>query len=300
MIPKTLLTLTESRAPGICVYGGPGRKKTHSAYTLPGPVLLLDFEGGSGSVMPWVARKRNSDQSNWTIVSQEERELAQAMTREEYRGSIVRKPGPIIDCIWFDTLRYESYHEFVSILGNLPGPYNSIVLDSMKEFSFDTQTFSKGAGGVFEPMELKLWGGAQERAAIALRRLKNLRDSGVVIYLIGTELIDKDYVTDPRSLQPGQRPEQPFSVTATVDAPGKLVGVIVHVVDILLHARPLNNEITWVSDPEPLPAGNCSWEAKDRFKRLERFNAPNFHAMFAKLYGAETRDKIYALSNNNV
>jgi hypothetical protein len=296
-IPLELLKLTESRAWAGLTYGKPGLKKTNAAYTLPEPILFLDFEGGTNSITPWIRRRRRWNESNWTVYSQSDRESIIPLLTPEVQKSIIRRPAPLIDLIWFDVLEAGSYEFFVQVLGNLDNsPYNSLVLDSLQEFSIDTQTFAKRLGGVhaLDPMELKLWGGAQERAAIALRRMRNLRDRGIFIYLIGSENIDKDYVTDPRSLPRGASPEQPFSVSATVNLPGKLVGTVEHVVDAIFRARALNGDPVWVTFPEPLPGGSVSWAAKDRFGRLDRFIPPNFHKIFAKVYGEAGRDAIYA------
>lgn len=293
-IPLELLRLTESRAPGFLIYGKPGTKKTNAIYTLPPPILMLDFEGGTAAVTPWIRRARKSDESAWKDYTQKEREAVIDLLQEKARNSIIRKPAPLIDVVSFDVMRYEAHLEFTALLGALqPRYYNSVVIDPVKEFSVETQTFSKGPGGSLEPMELKLWGGAQERAAIAFRVLRNLRDKGVFIYLTGGELIDKDFVTDPRSLPKGASPEQPFSVTATVDLPGKLVGVIEHLCDVQLRARPLNGEPTWVAVAESLPSGNCSWVTKDRFGRLPAFNPPSIYSLCASIYGREGRDAIY-------
>lgn len=299
-IPLELLEATESMAVGICTYGGPGKKKTLATHTLPPPILLYSFEQGTGSLMPWVRRSRRED-GEWTNYSQEDRMKAyellsrEVITLPDGTLEFPTEPSPLIDVITYDNLSYESYDKFILELGNFDvREYNSLAMDSLQEFSVETQTYSKGSGGQYNPMELKLWGGAQERAAIVLRRMRNLRGRGVFVYLIGSEQIDKDYVTDPRSLKAGQSPEQPFAIKATVNVPGKLVEVVSHTIDILLHATTMNGRTTWVSKPMPLPSGNCSWEAKDRFGRLPVYCLPNFRSILAKLYGKDTAKEIYA------
>jgi hypothetical protein len=308
-IPLELLKATESAAPAIAIYGGPGVQKTLSVRTLPSPILLADLEGGSGSLTPWIRRKRNSDDSRWIEYTDEDRQKVYDLIREDFKqvqkgGEMVpdtdNLPAPLIDVIRYDPMRYETYNEYLTDLGNFQtARYNSFVTDSMHEFSQMTQTFSKGAGNEYAPMSLPLWGGAQERAAILLRRIKTLRQSGVFVYLTGAEAIDKDYEQDPRSLPKGVQPDQPYIIRGTIEVPGQLVGKIVHAVDILLHARTMSGKPTWVAVPEPVGSGQASWQVKERFGRLDTHNAPNFKRMCVKLYGKDGARAIYATNSNN-
>lgn len=296
-IPLPLLKLTDFRGVGTCVYGGPGMKKTLAVHTLPPPILAHDFEGGMGCLNPWIRRRKQSGDSTWTDVTQEDRESAFSLLRKELQEKTLIKPSPRIDIISYDTMFSQSWNDFTIFTGNFqPASYCSVVVDSLQEFSFDTQTYSKSLGSMSstDPMHVKLWGGAQERAAIQLRVLKNFRDLGVFIYLIGSEQIDKDYVNDPREAKNSKDVETPYSVKATVNVPGKLTGVIPHLVDIMLHARPQNQEVVWVAKPEPLPAGNCSWEAKERWGRLPMYNLPDFRTICITLYGQENARAIYS------
>ena len=275
-------------------------KKTHAIKDLPPPILMLDFEGGSASVLPWIARRRDSDETGWTTYSQEQRDHFMELVKEVHRASVTIKPSPYIDLVHFDNLRYDSYNEFVELLGNLDTSYySSVALDSLQEFAIDTQTFAKGRGRELTEMELKLWAGAQERAAIALRRLRNLRDSGVFTYLTGSEEISKDYVKDPREKRAGEAVPEPYNIRGTVNLPGKLAGGLAHLPDILMHARMLNGRVVWVTTPESLPGGYAYWDAKDRYGRLETFEAPNLRTLFDKLYGQTERKEIYGAGVNH-
>jgi hypothetical protein len=272
-------------------------KKTNFIHTLPPPVLLLDFEGGTASILPWIRRRRSYKESTWEVYTQEQREGFLALLNAETLAQVRIKPGPYIDVIYFDNLEYESYDHFIETVGNFDASrYNSFALDSLQEFAIDTQTFSKGKGNSMKLMQEvpRAWFGAQERAMIALRSLKNLRDKGVFVYLTASEDIAKDFVNSPleKRAQGAPAPE-PYSVRGTVNLPGKLAEGIAHLPDILVHVRLLNAVITWITQPEMLPGGGAHWDAKDRFGRLDRYESPNFRDMAKKLYGEEGRNAIY-------
>src|ERR1017187_4917940 len=135
-IPLSLLAATESRAPGFAIYGGPGLKKTHAACTLPPPVLLLSIgEGGTGSVIPWIHRRRKSDSREWITYTQDQREYFLSLCDESVLGTPAKKlpptfpwrPGPYIDVINFDNTDYTSYQQMVDVVGNLDlAYYNSL------------------------------------------------------------------------------------------------------------------------------------------------------------------------------
>lgn len=305
MISQELLKMTGGRALGFCIYGGPSMKKTLGVHTCPPPIQLHELEGGGEGLIPWIRRVREWN-GEWEVYSQEHREKAYSMLSESIRevdkakGFI--KPGPYIDLIHYDSMDYQTYNKLVENIANFsPEHYNTFAIDSLQEFAQDTQTFSKGDGRSFEPMTVNLWGPAQERASILLRKIRNYRDKGVFVYLTGSEMIDKDYVTDPRETKTGMRPEEPYSVKGTVALPGKLAGALTHLVDIMLHARPLQGEAKWISQAEPLPGGSAHWEAKDRTGRLgEKYNEPNVRKLLNQVYGEEGRRAIYAAGTQSL
>src|SRR5260370_19688087 len=279
-IPLELLKLTDRRAPGFAVYGGPGLWKTYTIHSCPYPILLHDFEGGAGSLLPWMRAVRKWNESQWTKVTQEDRTAAWSMLPPFLQSSAKIKPNPLIDVIKYDVFERESYNHFVGQIGSTDlKSYSTIAIDSLQEFSIEVQSFAKGGGELaFEPIaggSPQVWGPIQERTAIALRRLRAYRDSGVFVYMTGSEVIDKDYVTDPRSAKKGSQPEEAYSIKGTINLPGKLAGTVPHLVDVLAHARALNGEPVFVTAQEPLPGGSAHWEAKDRFGRLDKYMAPN-------------------------
>lgn len=298
-IPKELLMLTEGRAPGIAVYGGAGLKKTNAIHTLPPPILDFEFEGGTSSILPWIRRKRESGETTWTEYSQELRQQAYDILNEKVKATVKIRPAPLIDVIHYDNTTYESYNHFIADVGGLKvSEYTSIALDSLQEFSADAQIFSKGKGneGALMGDVTKAWMGAQERAQMALRKLKNYRDQGIVVYLIGSEDISKDYVNSPlEKRKPGSAPAEPYNIRGTVNLPGKLAEGLAHIPDILCHARLMSGNIVWVTKPEPITGGDAFWDGKDRFGRLEEYMNPSCRDMFVKLYGVEVASQIYGL-----
>lgn len=295
-IPLSLLTLTNRKALGTVGYGGAGLWKSYVKHTLPGPILDFDFEGGNVSLLPWLRRQRKWNEKEWNVVSQQEREAAYSMIPSDKQGTSIRPQG-LIDTIWYDNMDRASYFQFVGDLGSFEtSMYNSLCLDSLMEFSFDVKTASKAAGketDAFTPGGTP-WDQIQERTAIQLRRLSNYRDQGIFIYLIGQELIDKDYVKDPRSKEKGEAAPEAYSVKGTVDVPGKMVNSVQHVTDLMFHCRTMNNAPVWVTRPEPLPGGGANWEAKDRTGRIkEMFIRPNFRTIFKDIYGEEGMSAIY-------
>lgn len=298
-IPKELLLLTESRAPGIAVYGAAGLKKTNAIHTLPPPILDLEFEGGTSSILPWIRRKKESGDTPWIEYTQELRQQAYDILNEKVKATVKIAPAPLIDVIHYDNTTFISYEHFIAdVAGLRVNDYCSVALDSLQEFSADAQTFSKGKGNEGALMgDVNFgWSKAQERAQMALRKLKNYRDQGIVIYLIGSEDISKDYVNSPlEKRKPGQAPAEPYNIRGTVNLPGKLAEGLAHIPDILCHARLMSGNIVWVTKPEPITGGDAFWDGKDRFGRLEEYMSPSIRTMFVKLYGEEIAKKIYGL-----
>lgn len=272
--------------------------KTFALHSAPYPIRLDEFEGGTGPLIPWIKRRRNWDEAEWTLISQEDRQAAFNMLPANLQALAQIKPNPLIDVVKYNTFEPESYTHFIGQLGSLDTSYyKTQAVDPLQEMSADVVTFSKHQKGisVYETAEegRMPWNAIQERTAIAIRRLRDYRDKGIFIYLTGSEMIDKDYVTDPRSKQRGDLPEQPYSVKGTVNLIGKMAGVVPHAMDIMCHARMLNNEAKFVCKSQPLTGGAACWEAKDRFGRLDVYMPPNIKAFFIKLYGEEITKMIY-------
>lgn len=302
MISLDLLRATEGRAVGSLAYGGAGLKKTHAIATLIPPVLLFDIgEGGTASIAPWVRRKRNAGATTWTNYTDADRQLAVDLLRESIRGQMPIRPNAYVDIIHFDNMKWESWDFLVQELGNFNlKAYNSLAIDSLQEFSESSKMFSKGQGneGLLMNDVAWSWVKAQERAQIHLRKIRNFRDSGVFIYLTGAEGISKDYVKNP--MEKGGGGQEPYSIRGTVNLPGQLADAIGHIPDLLFHARLINNRITWVSEPEPLPGGGAWWDAKDRYGRLDTYCEPNFRRIFEKIYGKEGMQAIYGTALESV
>jgi len=303
VIPLELLKNYQGRALGTCVYGNGGLKKTLAVRTLPYPILELDFEGGSGSLGPWTRRIRRWNESKWTTYSQEEREALLELVSPENKKLALYRAAPWIDIVSFDTMTSNletksspAYDHLNDILGNLDPTYNSISVDPLVEFSQLTQSQSKmkSGVGVHEPMHVKLWQGAQERAAIMLRRLRELRDKGVFIYSTSSEFIDKDYGEDPREAAGGKVKEEPYSIKGTFNVPGQLVTKVNHMLDLQFHARSLNSSVVWVTAEEPARSGSFNWEAKDRTGRIpSKYVQPNMRDIISYVYGPEAQKAIY-------
>lgn len=298
MIENKHLWATEGRAPGIVVYGGPGLLKSHTICTLVPPVLSLDLgEGGTASYAPWIRRRRKYNETKWTVYAQEQREKLLELLDPETKARVPLKPGPYVDVIQFDNMKADSHDAFVATVATFDSDYyNSISVDSLQELSISTQTYAKVKGGssASDLMELKWWAGAQERAQIILRKLRNYRDAGVLVYLIGAEDISKDYVKNPREKSADERSQEPYNIRGTIDTPGKLSNAIAHLPDILVHARMLNGGVVWVAEPESLPGGYAYWDAKDRYGRLGKYAPSNVRKILDLVCGPETRKEMYA------
>lgn len=307
-IPSSLLSATDSRAPGVAVYGGAGLKKTNAIATLPPPILHLDIgEGGSASVLPWIARRRDSSTKTWTTYTPEQREgFLKLLDEDTAKARHLKSCGAYIDVVHFDNTRYDAYEELAGVIGNLDTSYyNSVVVDSLQELSVQTQTKAKGNGeNAFMRLMTDVpfgWVAAQERAFQALRRLRNYRDGGIFVYLIGSEAIAKDYVKNPMAKQePGAPPPEAYSIRGTVDLPGALANGLSHIPDILCRAKLMNGAPWWVTEPEMLPGGGAHWDAKDRYGRLPRYIPPNFREMCKRLYGQEGYEAIYTYALERV
>jgi hypothetical protein len=244
---------------------------------------------------------RKWNESKWTELTNEDRLQAFARltdVNKQYVQQVTRiSPNPYVDIISFESMNAASFEVAKEVIANFDYKnYNTLALDSIHEFANSAQSFTKVQAGATEmdPMHVKYWAQAQERTAIPLRCLRDFRDKGVFIYLTSTEEIHKDYVTDPRSAPPGQAPDNPYSVKGTVGLPGQLTTRVPHLFDMILHAKPLNGQIVWVTSPEPLPGGSAYWEAKDRFGRLPQYISPSVRIICDHNYGEENRKKIYA------
>lgn len=296
-IPLDLLASTNFEAPCFCVYGGPGLHKSHSTHTLPYPILVHLFEpGGSASYLPWIARQRQSGDREWMTLTQQQREkFATFVNVEKVAYPSQVKPAPLIDVITYDNTDWVSYQHFVENMGNLDySYYNSVVIDSLQEWSFDTRTFTKGEknkGKLMNEIPFS-WVQAQERANMALRELASYKRKGVCVYLIGAETISKDYVKSPMEKGKGEQAQEPYSIKGTVDLPGQLASGLGHTPDILMHARLVNNKSIWMTEPEMLPGGAAWWDAKDRWGRLSKAVYPNFRTIFDQLVGGQEERKV--------
>lgn len=298
-IPLDLLRKTDGRALGILPYGGPGLRKSLAIHTLPPPILMFDFEGGAIPLKPWLRSRVNWDGTKRIVFTQEERQEAWDAVGEANRllSRVAVPPLGLIDVVWFDPLEYKSYDVLFERVSAFPlTSYNSCAIDSLQEFSAETQTYSKGESEERQKLtmaEAGAWAGAQERAMIMLRKLRSYRDRGLFLYMTCSELIDKDYVTDPRNQAKGAK-EEPYSVKGTANLPGKLPGFIQHVTDLMLHCRMMGPNPVWVAKSEPIGAGGAYWEAKDRTGRVtEEYNPPSVAKLLDQIYGEELRKAIY-------
>jgi hypothetical protein len=256
------------------------------------PVLDHDFEGGTGSIAPWIRKHRKFHESKWTVVSQEEREFRASLLSTSTEPSKVRPRG-LVDVIYYDCFNPDSYDHFIQQIGNTPTDHNTVAIDSLQELSFDIQTFSKKQKGMApdDLMHVKVWGQVQERNAIALRRLRDYRLKGIFVYLIASEAIDKAYVTDPRSTpEGGGQTQEPYTTKGTINVPGQLTGTIPGLLDVLLRTRTQNGMVTLVRKQEPIGPG-VSWETKDRYGRLPDYLPPSFYTVCTHLYGKEGATK---------
>lgn len=300
MISPQLLSATLGRAPGISVYGGPGLLKTNAIHTLPPPILSLDIgEGGFVSIAPWIRRVMNASDRQWSVYLQAERQQYFDLLNEKTKANVRLKPAPYVDVIHFDNTEYEEYNRLTECVANFDvTKYNSLAIDSLHEFAQAGATFSRGPGQFMSLMnETKggfAWARAQELSGQRLRKIRNYRDSGVFIYLVGAEDVAKDYVNTPFEKRPqGSQPPEAYSIRGTVDLPGRLASALSHIPDVLAHARLIGGKVLWVTEPEMLQGGGASWDAKDRFGRLDKYEQPNFRTICEKLYGKEGRDAIY-------
>lgn len=300
-VPLNLLELTNDRALGIMVYGGPGMRKTLGVASLPYPIRHYDVEGGDGPLLPWTRRTRRIDSSTWKVVPQTTRELAIKLLNpkaQKANAELRIPPAPLIDVIYVDPLEPAGYSKMVDDLTNSDfADYNSISIDPMQDFSRLVQSYSKQqkSHDINEPIS-GIWQGIQERTAIMLRRLRAQRLKGIFIYLTCSAQIDKDYVDNIMEKRPhGTPPPEPYSVKGTVNMPGKMTEEMQHLTDVMFHVEALNGSPAWYCTPKALPGGVAHWEAKDRLGRLgDLFYTGNMRIVLDQMYGEDIRKQIYA------
>lgn len=302
-IPLELLTLTGGEALGFVVYGGAGTRKTNGIHTLPPPILVHDWDKGITSILPWIRRIRQYDDSEWTTYTQEMRQQAFDLLNDQAKGSLSIACGPYIDVVRYDNMEATCFNQWkVDSLNINPNDYNSVVCDSLQEHTGAIKNAYKGQGKELDEMNNIYWGAVQDKSVSVLRYYRNLRRKGVFIYITCSEDVDKQYVNDPRS-KIGQDKdknqktpsEAPYAVKGTVNVSGQVVQAVQHTTDIMLHARAMGQSIVWVKDPESIGGGSGAvWEAKDRTGRMkETYNEPNIRKIMDQIYGEEIRKKIY-------
>jgi hypothetical protein len=186
----------------------------------------------------------------------------------------------------------DAWEEAVRVVGTLEvGEYRSVVVDPLLEWNVSAQAYSKAKAGVGvdDLMHVKIWGPTQERCAIVLRRLRNYRDAGVFVYLTAQEMIDKDYIEDPRSAKGGVAPQEPYSIRGTAAVPGQLTATVQHLADLMFHVKSVGGRASWVTQPEVIsPGSGAVWEAKDRYGRLaDKYVYPNFRTLLKSFYGSK-------------
>lgn len=295
MVNVELLAMTGMNALSICVYGGPGLRKTQGIHTLPPPVEMHCLEDTINSLLPWVRRVRHCQAKQWSLIGDDIRQRAYESVPESKRLTNV-KAGPLVDVVKYDPLDPQVHEKLlVNVSGFRKDLYSSIAIDSLQELSVEEQTFAKAGKGIAatEPMVLNLWPAVQERTAIMLRRLRTYRGEGIFVYFTGSEDIEKDYVQDPRELPAGVKADQPFNIRGSVNVPGKMTALVQHVTNIMAHARMMNGQPRWVVKSEPIGVGGAHWDAKDDTGRLPDYNEPNIRKMMDVIYGEQTRRDIY-------
>lgn len=291
-IPINLLDFTDNQALGIVVYGGAGLRKSLAKHTLPGPVLDFDLEGGNVALMPWMRRKRKYNEKVWQEVTQEQRQKIHSLIPRDKQATGIA-PQPIIDSVWYDNTAKDAYTQFSIDIANFDlDKYNSICIDSMNEFSASIQTFSKKDGQELNPVRTEEWPGIQERTAMQLRKLRNYRNSGVFIYLIGQETINHAYVRNPRTKQPGEPPQEPYATNGSISVPGKMIEAIQGVTDLMARARQVGPHPQFIFKKEPI-SGSIQWQAKDRTGRVSPQSPTNFREIFKEIYGQSGYEGIY-------
>ena len=296
VVNKNHLILADGRGIGFCIYGPPGMRKTLSLWSAPPPILVFDFEGGTSSLLPWIRRARNWNDREWTVYPQTVRDAAFARITDTHRKSYATtNPGPLIDVIHYENQTVEAWSQFVLDAANIrPADYNTVAIDSIKEYSEGSKTFSRGVGNEHKLMNDVpfSWVGAQERSQQIMRKLRDLRANGVFVVLLSQQDVVKEYVFSPMSKD--KKREEPYSVQGTVNAPGQLANAVTHIVDVLMHARVLNAKPCWVAKPEPLPGGSAWWDGKDRYGALPDAVQPNFYTAIAHICGTDGANAIYS------
>jgi hypothetical protein len=160
MINAELLKDTLGRGLGIGIYGGFGTRKTFGIHTCPYPILDLDIEGGSGSIMPWTRRMRKWNESKWTELTNEDRLQAFARltdVNKQYVQQVTRiSPNPYVDIISFESMNAAAFEVAKEVIANFDYKnYNTLALDSIHEFANSAQSFTKVQAGATEmdPMQ---------------------------------------------------------------------------------------------------------------------------------------------------
>lgn len=111
------------------------------------------------------------------------------------------------------------------------------------------------------------FGGATERIAACLRRLKNIRDEYQVnIVVTAHEGIDRIYAKGGMVAKKGESSNEPIEIWGRPDIPGtSATNEILRAFDNIFRVKKIGTTYKWSAVHEALGGGGNTWQVKDRF-----------------------------------
>lgn len=159
--------------------------------------------------------------------------------------------------------------------------YKTVLFDSSGDiarlgFSYDMK---KHAGSVTEGKykeqirQMNNYPGTSERLNMFIRRMKDLRRTGVEVVFTAHEDIEKVYAKGSGMAAKGQPPADPIAIKGWPDLPGRRgPDEFCRAADNVLRMRTVNNKPALIANKESIGPGAGNWETKDRFNGLAILN----------------------------
>ncbi len=148
--------------------------------------------------------------------------------------------------------------------------YKTVVIDSIGEQArlYFSKAIKKHSGDSDTLRNISHYQPTTERLNIWIRRVEELKRTGVECVLVGHEQIDKIYAKGGEIGSKGQQPQDPIGVRGIPDLPGSTFPEeLLRKCDCIFRARLVNGKVRWVAKEEPLGASisDAPWVAGARF-----------------------------------
>jgi hypothetical protein len=244
------------------IYGEFGTHKTRFIRTFPKPIRIEDTDLGTRSI------KEDIDKGG-------------------------------IDVLYWDSDNEETYAKVLEDIANFkPAAYRTLAIDSGSELEKCCLAKSRGVSG-HEFTELSDWNPGGERFGKLVRTLRWYSLAyGTQVIITSNEEVDKEYPKGGAYIMSGGKlvAQEPTSLKGLPDLAGKWAKKSARLVDVIGHARMINNQPALCFIRESIGGGGAFWEVKDRTGKLDHgkgdlglgIYSPDWNKLWEVIKGATT------------